>query len=310
MIHKSSIFKSLILVVFTALLSVEGNAQQDAQYTQYMYNTMVINPAYAGQRETLSITSLYRTQWVGVDGAPETLTLGVHSPLRNERIGLGLGIVSDRLGPAQETYVSGNFSYTIPIDDDADKKLSFGLSGGFHLLDTDWSKGIYQNPDNAFNENVNLFSPMIGAGLYLHSRKWYVGFSVPNFITTDHYDDYQESLATERLHMYLIGGYVFDLSENTKLKPAFLVKGVSGSPLIADVSANFLFNEKFTVGLAYRWDDALSVLAGFQVSNALYIGYAYDKTTSGLKNYNEGTHEIMLRFELQKLERLLSPRFF
>ena len=310
MIQKSSLYKRLILVVFASQLSLEGNAQQDAQYTQYMYNTMVINPAYAGQRETLSITSLYRTQWIGVDGAPETLTIGVHSPLRNERIGLGLSIVSDRLGPVQETFVNGNFSYTIPIDDDEDKKMSFGLNAGFNLLETDWSKGIYQNPDNAFNENINLFSPMAGAGVYLHSRKWYVGLSVPNIIKTDHYDDYQESLVTERLHYYLIGGYVFDLSETTKLKPAFLLKGASGSPAIADISANFLFNEKFTIGMGWRWDDSISALAGFQISNSIYIGYAYDKTTTGLKNYNEGSHEIMLRFELQKVERLLSPRFF
>jgi type IX secretion system PorP/SprF family membrane protein len=295
--------------VFTSLLSLETSAQQDAQYTQYMYNTMVINPAYAGQRETLSITSLYRTQWVGVTGAPETLTLGIHSPLRNERIGLGLSVVNDKVGPSQETYVNGNFSYTLPLDR-YDKKLSFGLNTGFHLLETDWSKGIFQNPDAAFNQNVNLFSPIVGAGAYLHSRKWYVGFSVPNFINTDHYDDYQESLATERLHYYLIGGYVFDLSETTKLKPAFLLKGTSGAPAIADISANFLFNEKFTIGMGWRWNDSVSLLAGFQISNSLYIGYAYDKTTTGLKNYNEGSHEIMLRFELQKVERLLSPRFF
>ena len=309
MIHKSSLSISLILVVFASLLSLEVNAQQDPQYTQYMYNTMVINPAYAGQRETLSITSLYRSQWVGVTGAPETISLGIHSPLNNERIGLGLSIVNDKLGPSQETFVNGNFSYTLPLDE-SDKKISFGLNAGFNLLETDWSKGIYQNPDAAFNENINLFSPIVGAGLYLHSRKWYVGFSVPNIIKTDHYDDFKESLATEKLHYYLIGGYVFDLSETTKLKPAFLLKGTSGAPAIADISANFLFNEKFTIGMGWRCDDSISALAGFQISNSLYIGYAYDKTTTGLKNYNEGSHEIMLRFELQKVERLLSPRFF
>jgi len=308
MIQKSSILK-VLLVVFTVFAVDISFAQQDPQYTQYMYNTMSVNPAYAGQREVLSVTGLYRTQWVGIDGAPKTQTLGIHAPLRNEKIGLGLSIVNDALGPATESYIDANFSYTIRLDD-TNTKLSFGVKGGVHLLDTDWSKGRFQNPDVVFNENISLLSPTIGAGLYLHNRKWYVGLSVPNFLTTDHYDDFQESVAAERLHYYLIAGYVFNLSENTKFKPAALVKGVSGAPIIADVSANFLFNDKFTLGLAWRWDDSVSGLAGFQVSDGLYIGYAYDATTTNLNNYNSGSHEIMLRFELQKLGRILSPRFF
>lgn len=309
MINKSSFIKTIIIVI-SIIWCNEGFGQQDPQYTQYMYNTMSVNPAYAGQREVLSITGLYRTQWVGIDGAPKTQTLAVHSPLRNERIGIGLSVVNDNLGPASETYVDANVSYTIPVNFDGTKKLSFGLKGGFHLLDTDWSKGLYQNPDSAFNENVSQFSPTVGAGIYYHSDNWYLGFSIPNFITTDHYDDFQESLASERLHYFLIGGYVFDVSQTTKLKPAFLVKAVSGAPLIADVSINALFNDIFTLGIAYRWDDSLSGLAGFQITEGLYIGYAYDYTTTNLNNYNSGTHEIMLRFELQQLGRVLSPRFF
>jgi type IX secretion system PorP/SprF family membrane protein len=295
--------------MFTVLLSENVNAQQDPQYTQYMYNTMSVNPAYAGQRETLSLTALHRTQWVGIDGAPKTLTFSAHTPLRNKRIGLGLNVVTDQIGPAKETYFDVNFSYTLALNDD-DTKLSFGLKGGFHLLDTDWSKGVFQDPDAAFNQNLSLFSPSIGSGIYLHSYKWYLGLAVPNFVTTQHYDDFQASVATEKLHFFLIGGYVFDLNENTKLKPAFLVKSVTGAPVIADVSASVLFNEKLTLGLSWRWDDSVSGLAGFQISDELYIGYAYDLTTTRLNNYNSGSHEIMLRFELQKVIRLLSPRFF
>lgn len=310
MIQKSSFIKGLILVVFTALLSFETQAQQDPQYTQYMYNTMSVNAGYAGQRNVLSATALYRTQWVGIDGAPKTITFGIHSPLKNERIGLGLNIVSDQLGPAQETSIDANLSYSIPVDESGELQLSFGLKGGLHILDTDWSKGRYQNVDRLFNENINLISPTLGAGLYLHSEKWYLGLSVPNILNTEHYDDFQESIATERLHYFLIGGYVFNVSENTKLKPAFLVKGVAGAPLIADLSVNALFNEKFTLGLAYRWDDSVSGLLGFQVNSGLFLGYAYDATTTALNNYNSGTHEIMLRFELQQIGKILSPRFF
>ena len=310
MIHKSSFIKSLFLVVFILLMSVETSAQQDPQYTQYMYNTMSVNGAYAGQRGVLSATALYRTQWVGIEGAPKTVTFGIHTPLRNDRIGLGLNIVSDQLGPAQETSIDANVAYTIPLDERDELKLSFGIKAGLHILDTDWSKGLFRNPDRVFNENINLISPTVGVAWYLHSEKYYLGLSVPNAIATSHYDDFQESIATERVHYYVIGGYVFDLSGNTKLKPAFLVKGVSGAPLIADLSVNALFNDKFTLGLAYRWEDAISGLLGFQINPGLFIGYAYDLTTTGLNNYNSGSHEIMLRFELQEIGRLISPRFF
>jgi type IX secretion system PorP/SprF family membrane protein len=308
MIHKSSIIKGLIVLVFT-ILSANSFAQQDPQYTHYMYNTLSVNPAYAGQRETLSVVGLHRSQWVGIDGAPQTQSLGIHSPLRNERIGLGLNIVNDALGPARETFIDANFSYTIPLNAN-DLKLSFGVKGGLHILDTDWSKGRFQNPDVVFNNNLNLTSPMVGAGLYMHTRKWYLGLAVPNFLETEHYDDFQESLATERMHFYAIGGYVFNISETTELKPAFLIKGVAGAPLIADVSANLWFQKNFTLGLAWRWDDSFSALAGLQVTPGMFVGYSYDMTTTGLNNYNSGTHEITLRFEVKRLGRILSPRFF
>lgn len=308
MIHKSSIIKRLVVLVFV-LVSAHSMAQQDPQYTHYMFNTLSVNPAYAGQRETLSVVGIHRSQWVGIDGAPQTQSLGIHSPLRNERIGLGLNVVSDALGPAKETFVDANFSYTIPLNAN-DLKLSFGVKGGLHILDTDWSKGRFQNPDVVFDDNINRTSPIVGAGLYLHTRKWYFGAAVPNFLQTDHYDDYIESVATERMHFYLIGGYVFNLSETTEFKPAFLVKGVSGAPIIADVSANFWFQKKLTAGLAWRWDDSVSALAGFQVTPGMFVGYSYDMTTTGLNNYNSGSHEITLRFEVKRLGRILSPRFF
>lgn len=310
MINRASLNTSLILVMFTTLLSLSSLAQQDPQYTHYMYNTMSVNPGYAGQRDVLSATALYRNQWVGVDGAPKTLTFGIHGPLRNERLGLGLNVISDQLGPAKETSIDVNFSYSIPLGLLDDVKLSFGLKGGLHALDTDWSKGRYENPDNVFNQNINLISPILGSGLYLHSETWYLGLAVPNILATKHYNDFQESIATERLHYYFIGGYVFDLNENTKLKPAFLMKAVSGAPLIADVTLNALFNEKLTLGVAYRWDDSVSGLIGLQVTEGIQIGYSYDLTTSRFNNYNNGTHELMLRFELFERGSQLSPRFF
>ena len=301
--------KRLFLILFGILMSLEVCSQQDPQYTQYMYNTMSVNSAYTGQRNVLSITGLYRTQWVGIDGAPKTLTFGIHSPLKNENLGMGISIVSDQLGPIREDYINLNFSYTIRLN--RSTELSFGLKGGLHNLSSDFGRGnSFQNTDVAFNENISLFSPTIGAGLYLHSSRGYLGLSAPNFLTTEHYNDYKESLASERLHLFLIGGYVFNIDNDVKLKPAFLIKAVSGAPLIADLSINAMFNNRFVFGLAYRWDDSLSGLTGLQVNKTLFIGYAYDYNTSIGNKYTGGTHEVMLRFELQQINKILSPRFF
>ena len=290
-------------------MSLEVCSQQDSQYTQYIYNTMSVNSAYTGQRDVLSYSGLYRTQWVGIDGAPKTLTFGIHSPLKNENLGMGISIVSDQLGPIREDYINLNFSYTIRLN--RSTELSFGLKGGLHNLSSDISRGnSFQNTDVAFNENISLFSPTIGAGLYLHSTRGYLGLSAPNFLTTEHYNDYKESLASERLHLFLIGGYVFNIDNDIKLKPAFLIKAVSGAPLIADLSINAMFNNRFVFGLAYRWDDSLSGLTGLQVNKTLFIGYAYDYNTSIGNKYTGGTHEVMLRFELQQINKILSPRFF
>ena len=290
-------------------MSLEVCSQQDSQYTQYIYNTMSVNSAYTGQRDVLSYSGLYRTQWVGIDGAPKTLTFGIHSPLKNENLGIGISIVSDQLGPIREDYINLNFSYTIRLN--RSTELSFGLKGGLHNLSSDFSRGnSFQNTDVAFKKNISLFSPTIGAGLYLHSTRGYLGLSAPNFLTTEHYNDYKESLASERLHLFLIGGYVFNIDNDIKLKPAFLIKAVSGAPLIADLSINAMFNNRFVFGLAYRWDDSLSGLTGLQVNKTLFIGYAYDYNTSIGNKYTGGTHEVMLRFELQQINKILSPRFF
>lgn len=297
-----------LIVVFCQL-----NAQQDPQYTQYMYNTMSVNPAYAGQREVLSISGLHRSQWVGLEGAPTNQTFGIHAPLRYEKIGIGLSIVNETIGPAEEMYVSGMFAYNIHLEYDC--VISFGIGAGFHVLNTDWSKGIAKDdigndPGFGYGENVSLFSPIIGTGVYVHTQNWYAGLSVPNLIATQHYDGFQSSIAKERQHFYLIGGYVFNLSDNLKFKPAALLKVVSGAPWTSDLSANFMINEKLTLGTSWRWGDSVSGLIGFQVSENMYLGYSYDATTNRLKNYSSGSHEVFLRFEFARNTRFLSPRFF
>lgn len=299
----------ILSIAASLFFGFSTQAQQDPQYTQYMYNTMAINPGYAGSKGFGSLTLLGRTQWVGFDGAPETQTLSYHTPLGFSNLGLGFNIIKDALGPSEEIYLDANISYTLKTSEQGN--LAFGLRLGGRMLNIDWNKGTFQNPDVVFNQNINnRFLPTIGAGLYYHTDKWYVGLSVPNFLRTDHYNDILESVAAERLHYFLIAGYVFDLSDNIKFKPAAIAKIVAGTPLSVDLSANFLFNDRFTAGLAYRWDDSISALISLQVNDRFQVGYAYDLTTSNFRNYNSGTHEVMLIYDILRAPKFKSPRFF
>jgi len=299
-----------IVVLLIASSCYFGSAQQDPQFTQYMYNTMSVNPAYTGSRGHLSILGMHRSQWVGVNGAPESQVLAIDGPIR-KNVGLGLVLINDRLGPSNEIFIDGNFSYTLRLDEE-DKKLSFGLKAGGRIFNVDFSKGSFENPDIAFQNNIsNKFLPTIGAGVYYHTEKSYLGLSVPNFFAQEHYDATEINIATERMHYFLIGGLIFDVSPDVMLKPAVFAKWVSGAPIIADLSINALIKERLTLGLAYRWDDSFSALFGFRISPNLSVGYAHDFTTTDLQNYNEGTHEIFLRFELVSIKRRLkSPRFY
>lgn len=286
-------------------------AQQDPQYTQYMYNTMMVNPGYTGSPGTLEANLIYRSQWVGVDGAPETQSFGIHSPLRNENIGVGLNVVNDKIGPANQLYFNANFSYTIRTG--YNTELAFGIKGGMKVMNIDFSKGTYYNPvDDLLNQNIDgKILPTVGAGLYFYSDKWYVGFSIPNFLKTDYYDYRKESVLSNRLHYYIIGGYVFDLSPSIKFKPATMIRIVDGAPTTVNVSANFLFRELLTVGVSYRYDHTVNALVGIEIFNSFFVGYSYDFGTSDFRKYNDGSHEIILRYHIpMKSKRIKSPRFF
>lgn len=302
--------RTKILIFALMLTCYAGFAQQDAQYTQYMYNTININPAYAGSRGVMSVFGLHRTQWVGLDGAPTTNTFSLNTPISNSNLGVGFSLVNDRIGPTSDNTISADISYTVKMNEVY--KLSFGVkaSGNMFNLDTDKLDFAQANDPNLQNFN-NEFSPNFGAGVYLHSDKLYLGLSVPNFLQDSKYNDNEVAVFQERMNFYFIGGYVFDVSPSIKFKPAVLTKMVAGSPLQVDASANFLFFDKFMLGGAYRWDAAVSALAGFQVTDGLFIGYSYDMETTQLRRYNSGSHEVFLRFELfNKVSKMVSPRFF
>lgn len=313
---KNILFASLFLV----LIFQETFAQQDAQYTQYMFNTLSVNPAYAGSRGQLTFAGLYRSQWVGLDGAPETFTLNLHSPIRNSRLGYGVSVVNDNIGDGvvQETYLDFVLSYTLDVSQNA--KLSFGLKGGGNFLSLDFQGLRNFDEEVVQQENIdNQFSPNFGLGVYYHTDRFYAGISAPNILETEYFDNSGNDsnsvnfLATERINFYVITGYVFDLNGNLKFKPALLTKAVGGAPLQVDVSANFLFNDRFSFGAAYRWDAAVSALAGFQITDQIMLGLAYDKETTELggTRFNDGSFEVFLRLELLKrFQRTISPRFF
>jgi type IX secretion system PorP/SprF family membrane protein len=295
----------LFALMFTGVLSY---AQQDAQFTQYMYNTINVNPAYAGSRGALSMFALHRTQWVGLDGAPVTNTVSVNTPLNGSNLGLGVSLINDKIGPTNENAISADLSYTIQTSETW--KLSFGIKTTANLFDLDASKLNSKDTDPSL-QNYSKFSPNIGAGIYLHSDKAYVGLSVPNFIETNRYDDNERKIFKEKMNYYLIAGYVFDLNSTVKFKPALMTKMVEGAPLQVDVSGNFMFYDKFMLGVSYRWSASVSAMVGFQITDGLYIGYGYDKETTNLDNYNSGSHEIFLRYELfNNIKKITTPRFF
>lgn len=300
--------KKLTIILFSLYCFV-STAQQDSQFTQYMYNTININPAYAGTRETFSAFVLHRNQWVGLDGAPVTNTASINTNVGESRLGFGLSFVNDNIGPTQENGISADIAYIIPLN--GDYKLSFGVKGTANLYSLDVNKlNIYQANDPEFQSLNGKLSPNIGTGVYYYSDKFYTGLSVPNFVKTKYYNDNEISINKKSIHYYFIAGYVFDLNESVKFKPSFISKITDGAPFQLDVNANFMFNEKFVLGGSYRLGSAVSALAGFQISNSWFLGYGYDLETTKLSKYNSGSHEIFLRYELFKNNRISTPRFF
>ncbi len=298
------------LLPLLLLFSINSNAQQQVQFTQYMYNTMMVNPAYAGTGSVLEALFIHRSQWVGLDGAPRTQNVAVHGAA-GKIVGVGLNFVNDRIGPANQTFVTASVAARIPLSEKI--KLSVGLNGGMDIVNVDWSKGQWQTDNDAamMNNIRNRVRPVLGAGVYLYADNWYFGVSSPTFIQRDRYNEWDEASINNAVHWYAIAGYVFNVGENVKLKPALLAKVVKGAPFTIDVSLNTLIKEQFTVGAAYRYNDAASLLLGYTFRKSFFIGYSYDINLSRLRNYNSGSHDIILKYNLYKKDMAArSPRFF
>ncbi len=305
---KRSIGTVLALFLGTALF-----AQQDPQFTQYMFNLLALNPAYAGSADRVSLKALTRHQWVGFEGAPTTQTLTIHSPVWQESIGVGGTIMRDSHGPITQYTFMADVAYRIFM---GNSKLAFGLKGGLNLLQGNYADlNPLQAGDQVFQANVNTkLDPQFGFGMMWYSDRHFLGISTPKLLRTEFFET--DSLAFvsdvgQRPHYFLTGGYVFDLGVYHKFKPTFLVKAVQGAPISFDLSANFLFFEKFWLGAMYRHKDAVGALAQYHITNDLSVGYAYDYPLSPLRNYSGGSHEIMIGFEFgNKAKGIRSPRYF
>lgn len=287
-------------------------AQQDPMYTMYMFNTLSVNPAYAGSADRLSAVALHRSQWVNFKGAPTTQTFTMHSPLKKENISIGGSVVNDAHGPVKQTGFYLDASYRIFM---GSRRLAFGLKAGTNLFSANlMDLNPYDENDNTFNTNIqSKMLPNFGFGVMYYSKRFYVGASVPKLLQNKLIDGEIPDFVNnqEKNHGFLIAGAVFDLSYYTKFKPTILLKAVNGAPLGAEVTAQFLFYEKLWAGLMYRWQDAAGVLLQYEINNRFKIGYAYDYTLSDIRKYSDGSHEVMLGFDLIKgFPGDVSPRYF
>jgi type IX secretion system PorP/SprF family membrane protein len=301
----------VVFIVFTFVCK----AQQDSQFTGYMYSVQLFNPAYAGSRGGTSVNLIGRTQWLALDGSPKTSSVFIDTSLGNEdNVGLGISFSSDKIGPTSESMLNIDYAYSLNF---LWSKLTFGLKAGVNNLEIDYSRlNIASSNDPFISSNKNKLKPRLGLGVYFNSDKYYLGFSTPNILKTKYYDDFQISntsfsTVSDRNHYYALAGYVFDMSSNIKFKPASLVKIVRGSPIQWDLSANFLINYNLTLGISSRLDSSFSGIAGFQISESFFVALAYDYSTTQLRQFNDGTYEIIIRIDLFSSQgKILTPRFF
>lgn len=307
-----------MLWIFMVLCSYNNiNAQHDSEYTTYMYNTMVLNPAYAGNSGTLKFRSQYRAQWVGVDGAPEVFNFSMDTPIGLlNKTGLGVSFSRSKIGPSSESAATFNYSYTLFLGSEKKVLMSFGIMAGLTEQNIDYSTLVIRNPvDGRLRDNVaGRISPIGGLGFFLHDdEKWYMGLSLPNMLSAEYYDDFLQASVDESISSYVMGGYVIDLNNEWKLKPAILGRFSTDEPLIVNVSGNFTYNDLVTIGAAYRLqsDNSFASIVSFQVSPRFMVGYSYDIVTGALEGNGLRSHEVFLSYSIGVNKKILGlPRLY
>ncbi|WP_456459906.1 PorP/SprF family type IX secretion system membrane protein [Reichenbachiella sp.] len=302
--------KKTILIFCLWLFSCAIYGQQQVMFTQYMFNGLAINPAYAGIHEGLSGSILWREQWAGFEGAPSTQTLSLHSPIGQSSASYGALIIRDKIGVTEQIGAQGAAAYRIFINEEA--RLSFGLQASMTNFRANYIDSTTGSDPTLANSNVNEIKPNFGLGLLYHSDKYYLGFSIPQMLNQS-FDQTSESSEAQLVrHYFITGGIVIDLNPDFKLKPNLLLKYVAGAPIQVDLNLNLLIKEIVWVGLSYRSFESIDFLMQLQLTPKLQLGYAYDLSTSSeLRSVNSGSHEIMLNYVFQLTKtRAVSPRYF
>lgn len=306
--------KKILLLAGIAFCSLAAFAQQDVQFTQYMFNTNAVNPAYTGSRGAISGVALFRTQWVGFEGAPVTQSVNVNSPFLNDKLGMGFTVLNEKIGPLKQTGIFTDFAYRIKFEKST---LALGLKAGADIFQAGFnSLNVINAGDNQFQTNVSSrLLPNLGFGVYYHAERYYLGFSTPKLVQNN--IDVQtgsssiSQVGVHKMHYYFIGGYVHDINPFIKFRPTVQAKLTYGAPVSLDANASFLFFDKLWLGGMYRFGDAVGLLVQFQFNSQLRAGYSYDYTTSRLNKFNNGTHEVMLGYDLSfAKEKIRSPRYF
>jgi|688.fasta_scaffold16650_3 type IX secretion system PorP/SprF family membrane protein len=312
--------KKIFLIVATVVSSFILNAQQDAHYSFYMFNGLYLNPAYAGSHDVVNVMAIGRKQWTNIAGAPTSASVSIHSPLAKSNSAMGLIYTFDKLGSVQSNGFQLSYAYRLPLGKKKNTKLSFGLQAGVtnyqnRLADVGTNPGGVTGIDPTFANNKNLWLPNVGAGLYLYSKRYYVGFSVPHLLNMSlnkkvNYAGDKTDYARLYRHYLLTAGYVFNLGKKVKFRPSFLMKYVKNTPLDFDITAAFLFIDRIWLGASHRVGDSYDFFGDFYVTPQFHIGYAYDLTVSGLTKYAGGSHEVMLGYDFAyDKSRIVNPRY-
>lgn len=298
-----------IIIILVLIVSFRAKSQQEVQFTHYMYNTLSVNPAYAGSNQLLNVSSLFRQQWIGIEGAPMSQNLFLHTPIINKNVGIGLNFLNDKVGPINQTSVALDYSYSIKVNKKA--RLNIGMKAMMNYIQADLIHlKLDEVNDNNFAFNYYKVTPNIGLGLYYHNDNGYVGISTPKIIETKITKNNTDATKLNR-HYYIIGGYVFELNNRWKLKPAFLTKLTQNSPVSVDLSLEAYYANRLSFGIMNRVKDSYGVLVGYRISDQLKVGMSFDQTISRLQNFNKGTYELFLSYDfLFKNDKIITPRYF
>ncbi len=304
--------KSFLILICVMAFSYVSYGQQDSEYTQYMFNKLVINPSYAGSLDAFSTTAIYRHQWAGMDGAPRTFSINAHAPF-GEHSGIGGYIENDKIGVHNRFSLFGSYAYRLDLGNAG--QLSLGLQAGVQHYRSNWTEANALDPDDiVLADDYSKLMPNFGLGALYYADNYYIGLGIPHLINNKLDNVTKE--AHQFRHYFLGGGMMFDAGTNLKILPSVLLKSVPGrAPLEADLNIHFLLRDALWLGVGYRTADALAFLLEYQFVNGLRLGYAYDLTLTKLGPFNSGTHEVMLGWDIfsdgsNPSRKIISPRFF